>query len=94
MSLKLTPEQVSRVISEAVAEITASIPDTDITSEASRHAIVTRMDEAALLVFGMSLGLYHDEEVLARISAERNPYLRPLLDVAHRAMSNTSVHGQ
>jgi flagellar basal body-associated protein FliL len=86
--------QVMDAIEGALEGIIASVPNPENLSEADRRAITNSIDEAALRVVDISLGLSCEDEVLAEMSEERNPYLRPLLEVARQAMSSTSVHGQ
>lgn len=40
-------------------------------------------DEAAMFVLAIRLYQLNEDDVLAQISEERNPYLRPLLEAAH-----------
>lgn len=41
-------------------------------------------DEAAMFVLAIRLHQLRESDVLAQISEERNPYLRPLLEATHR----------
>ncbi len=86
-------KQAMDAIEEALSGLVASVPNPEDLSETQRKAIVTRIDEAALRVIDIGLGLSCEDEVLARMSEERNPYLRPLLGAVRQAMSHASAHG-
>lgn len=83
----------------AISKVLPGIADLSVSysgdlSEAQRQVIVRRIDEATLWVLLISLGCSREDEVLARMDEERNPYLSPLLEAVRREMSNISAHGQ